>query len=323
MPPTAHRGRDHAPAYPHGGDVLAAERLRLLGGHAHGGSHLRGILALEQVGIAADDGEERRALLGALDHALDPPGRELLERVIRRMPESHQLQLVVGVGDVHVGAAGGVRACGQRPGQLDRLDRCANDQPLAALQVQAHADRQVGVTFQVGVHGVSVTHRPIAYTRRGRDGTGQHERHHRRRDRRPVRRDHRHPDDAAAQEGAAQRVDARYPAAAGRPAAGGGARLHAALRAGAGGPGDAGVMELAAFHPRGDRGDAGGLRRRGGGDGLHRRRHLRRHPLRADGEARGGRAGYRRSGARRRPASWQPGCRSGVRASRRRRRWRD
>ena len=46
--------------------------------------------------------------------------------------------------------------------------------------------------------------------------------------------------------------------------------------------------------------DAGGLYRDGGRHGLHRRGHLRRHPVRADQEARGGRAGYRRSGARRR-----------------------
>ena len=99
-----------------------------------------------------------------------------------------------------------------------------------------------------------------------------------------------------------------HEAAARRAAAPGRARLHAALRAGAGGSGDAGILVLAEIHPRRDRGDAGGLHRRGGRDGRHRRRHLRRHTVRADEASRRGRAGDRRRGARR-------GRRAGHRAA--------
>jgi hypothetical protein len=72
-----------------------------------------------------------------------------------------------------------------------------------------------------------------------------------------------------------------------RPAAARGrARLHAALRAGARGPGDAGLLGLADLDAGRDRGHAGRLHRRGGRDGRDRRRHLRRHPLLAHEEAR-------------------------------------
>ena len=87
---------------------------------------------------------------------------------------------------------------------------------------------------------------------------------------------------------------APQPAAADRP------RLHAALRAGARRPGHARVVGLADLHPRGDRGDARRLHCGGRRDGHHRRRHLRRHPVRAHAPARRRRAGHRRRGARRR-----------------------
>ena len=171
--PRRHGRRDHAPAHPHGADVVAPERFRLLGGRAQRGRHPLGILALQQVRIAAGHGQERRALLGPVQHATHPPSGELLERIGRSMPETHQLQLVVAVGDVHVRAAGIVGARRQRAGQLHRLDRRANHQVLARLQVQAHPDRQVRVSLQIRVHGASVTHRRIAYTRRGQPGIGQ------------------------------------------------------------------------------------------------------------------------------------------------------
>ena len=73
-----------------------------------------------------------------------------------------------------------------------------------------------------------------------------------------------------AQEGPAQRLAARHrrcrrPAADRRPG------LHAALRAGPRGPGDAGLMGVADLDAGGDRGDAGRLRRGGRCDGRHRR----------------------------------------------------
>ena len=104
--PRGDRGRDHAPAHPHGADVVAPERLHLLGCDAHGGRHALRVLLLQQVGVAAGDGQERGALLGALQHAPHAPGGELLEGVGRRVPEAHQIQPVVVVGDVHVRAAG-------------------------------------------------------------------------------------------------------------------------------------------------------------------------------------------------------------------------
>ena len=55
-----------------------------------------------------------------------------------------------------------------------------------------------------------------------------------------------------------------------------------------------------------------GCDRRGRCDGRHRCRHLRRHPLRAHGQARRGGAGHRRRGARRRRACSAPACRSGA-----------
>ena len=102
------------------------------------------------------------------------------------------------------------------------------------------------------------------------------------------------------------------------PAAHRRAGLHAALRAGARGPRDAGQLGLADIHPRGDRGDAGRLHRGRRCDGRDRCRHLRRHPLRPHGQARRGGAGDRRRGARprrrarHRPASLVPGRRGAA-----------
>ena len=62
------------------------------------------------------------------------------------------------------------------------------------------------------------------------------------------------------------------------------AGLHAALRAGARRPGHARILVVADLHARRDRGDAGGLHCRGRRDGRDRRRHLRRHPVRAHGK---------------------------------------
>ena len=155
--PRGDRGRDHAPAHPHGADVVAPERLHLFGCDAHGGRHPLRILLLQQVGVAAGDSEERGALLGPFQHAPHAPGRELLERVVGRMPEAHQIQLVVMVGDVHVRASGLVRPRRQGPGQLRRLDRRADDQPLSGLQVQSHPDRQVGVPLQIVFHGAKIS----------------------------------------------------------------------------------------------------------------------------------------------------------------------
>ena len=77
-----------------------------------------------------------------------------------------------------------------------------------------------------------------------------------------------------------------------------GQRLHAALRSGARGSRDARVLVVAHVHPRGDRGDPAGRGRGRRRDGRDRCRHLRRHPLRAHGEAAGRRAGHRRRRAR-------------------------
>ncbi|CAA9217721.1 MAG: Demethylmenaquinone methyltransferase-like protein, partial [uncultured Acetobacteraceae bacterium] len=112
---------------------------------------------------------------------------------------------------------------------------------------------------------------------------------------------HRHRHHAAAQEGPAERLDARPPAlhrvrprqAAGR------AGLHASLRAGAGGPGHARELVLAALDARRHRGHAGRLHRGRRRDGSGGRRHLRRHPLRPADEARRFGAGHGRRGARR------------------------
>ena len=129
-------------------------------------------------------------------------------------------------------------------------------------------------------------------------------------------RDDRDAHDGAAQEGPAQRLDSRRAAARRTPArASRRPRLHAALRSGARRPGDAGIVGVADLDPGRDRGDAGRRDRRRRRDGHERRRHLRRHPVRADAEARRRRARqrWRRSRPRRRsrhrPAGLVPGRR--------------
>ena len=109
---------------------------------------------------------------------------------------------------------------------------------------------------------------------------------------------HRHHHHGSAQEGPAKRLDARHQAAAAGTAAAGRAGLYAALRAGARGSGDAGILVVADLDPHRDRSHAGRLHRRGRRHGRHRRRHLRRHPLRAHGQARRRGTGHRRRGAR-------------------------
>ena len=119
----------------------------------------------------------------------------------------------------------------------------------------------------------------------------------------PGGRDDRDADDGAAQEGPAQCLDPWRAAAGGAAArASRRPRLHAALRAGARGPRDAGVVGFADLDPCGDRGDAGGRDRRRRRDGDHRRRHLRRHPVRTHAQA-------RRRGARHRRRRPRPGRR--------------
>ena len=87
-----------------------------------------------------------------------------------------------------------------------------------------------------------------------------------------------------------------------------GPRLHAALRAGARGPGDAGILVLAELDARRDRGDAGRLHRRRRRHGRDRCRHLRRHPLRPHGAS----AACRRSSPTAWCATWPACCGTGL-----------
>ena len=91
------------------------------------------------------------------------------------------------------------------------------------------------------------------------------------------------------------------------------AGLHAALRAGARRPGDAGILVLAEIDARRDRGDAGGRAIAVvDAHGRHGCRHLRRHPLRPHGEAGRRGAGHRRRRARPRRRARRRACRSGA-----------
>ena len=118
---------------------------------------------------------------------------------------------------------------------------------------------------------------------------------------------HRHHHHGSAQEGPAKRLDAGLASAAAGTDAAGRAGLYAALRAGARGSGDAGILVVADLDPDRDRSHAGRLHRRGRRHGRHRRRHFRRHSVRPHGQARGRGAGHRRRRARsRRRARHRP-----------------
>ena len=75
---------------------------------------------------------------------------------------------------------------------------------------------------------------------------------------------------------------------------------------------------LAEIDPLGDRGHARRAHRRGGCARRHRCRHLRRHPVRAHGQARGCRARHRRRRARPRGRAGHRRCPCGARGRRRR-----
>ena len=136
---------------------------------------------------------------------------------------------------------------------------------------------------------------------------------HDHRDRQAAQHHHRHHHHDAAEEGHPPCLDGRRHAvrlfrqARGRPG------LHAALRAGARGSGDAGELVEPDLDPLGDRGHAGRLRRHRRRHGQHRRRHLRRHSVHAHGQARRRRPDHRRRDARQarrhqdRPAGLVPG----------------
>ena len=114
----------------------------------------------------------------------------------------------------------------------------------------------------------------------------------------PAKRHHRHHHHDAAEEGHSPLLDGGRNAVRLFRQARGRSGLHAALRSGARGSGDAGELVEADIYARRHRGHAGELRGRRRCHGRDRRRHLRRHSVHAHGQARRHRAHHRRRDAR-------------------------
>ena len=98
--------------------------------------------------------------LDVLQPGGDWPGGVLFEGVGRRVLEAGQLQVGVAVDGLDQARAVVIGAGGDVAGQGGSLQRGADEQTLAGLQVQADADDQVGVGGQgalvFGGHGSPV-----------------------------------------------------------------------------------------------------------------------------------------------------------------------
>ena len=147
--PLGGRTGSHAPV-----DGAVVDHLRpFLDAREHVASEPVGIEIVEQARFDRPaQGDRRAAFLTELQRAVAVPRRHEVEHVVVGVLHTRALQVGIPVVDVHELGAALVGARRQGPGQLLLAEAAADVDDLAALDVRAEVDDQVGEAFESLLH---------------------------------------------------------------------------------------------------------------------------------------------------------------------------
>ena len=101
--------------------------------------------APQGLGVPGGEGEVGRALQGVVIEEVPPPEGDLVEDGVVRVEVTEAVQLVIPPVHHHFPAAGGIGLLRAHPGKPRAVHRRGDDEGLALLDVEAHADQEPGI----------------------------------------------------------------------------------------------------------------------------------------------------------------------------------